>query len=532
MHMFCYQCQETGENKGCQFFGACGKSDETANLQDLLIHTLKGIALCAVPLLEEGEIPRDEALFVANGLFSTVTNTNFDADRFLAMIRQAVGFRDALRAKKPDGAPPAGGEDMVGWAPGSDADIRRKSLDVGVRDLKDPDIRSLRELSIYGMKGAAAYAAHAAMLGKEDGAFWRSMLQLLAKLAVERDEGALQALAVETGRLMVDAMAILDEANVAAYGEPSPVPIPLGVRDRPGILITGHDLKDLEELLEQTAGTGVDVYTHCEMWEAHAYPAFRKYPHLAGNYGNAWWMQDIEFAKFNGPILVTSNCITPVPDAYRDRIFTTGPAGYPGVPHVPDAKPGQPKDFSALVARARECPPPVELEKGSVVGGFSHHFVAKNIDTVLEAIRTGAIKRFVVMGGCDGRDQRRARFTDSALALPPESVVLSAGCAKFRFIKHRRGTTGGLPLVLDAGQCNDCYSLVRIALALKDALGVADVNDLPLDFDLAWYDQKAVGVVLALAALGFRNIRMGPSLPAFLLTAAGRRFMEKYDIHG
>ncbi|MBP7865313.1 MAG: hydroxylamine reductase [Acidobacteria bacterium] len=531
MHMFCYQCQETGENKGCLYFGACGKTDETANLQDLLIYLLKGIALCARPAMAAGEVPRAEAVFASRSLFSTVTNTNFDSERFQAMIREGLALRDSLRERFTVDVP-AGLEDLVTWQADGTAQLLRKSTAIDIRDTKDPDIRSLAELSTYGLKGAAAYAIHAAALGREDDGLWCDLLRILARLAEEKNEEALQEIALDTGRYMTRAMAVLDEANAAAYGEPGAVPIPLGVRGRPGILITGHDLKDLEELLEQTEGTGVDVYTHCEMWEAHAYPAFRKHAHLAGNYGNAWWMQDIEFEAFNGPILVTSNCITPVPDAYRHRIFTTGPAGYPGVVHIPEAPEGQPKDFSAIVALAKTCPPPKALEQGTVTGGFSHRFVAKHLDTVLGAIRSGAIRKFVVMGGCDGRDQRRKRFTDAALAMPDDTIILTAGCAKFRFIKQVRKEVAGLPQVLDAGQCNDCYSLVRIALALKDALGIADVNDLPIDFDLAWYDQKAVGIVLALAALGFRNVRMGPSLPAYLLTDAGKRFREKYGISG
>ena len=529
MHMFCYQCQETGDERGCSFLGACGKDDETANLQDLLIHTLKGVALAAEPSLASGHVERDAAGVLARGLFATVTNTNFDAQRFYGMIREAVAVRDRPRGRHAASLP-AATTDALTWRGDTPEEMRARSLRIDIRDTVDPDLRSMRELVVYGLKGIGAYLAHAAVLGHHDDAVNDFLVRALAALTRETSEAVLDDLALETGRQMVAAMAVLDEANAATYGDPEAGPVRLGTRDRPGILVTGHDLKDLEELLEQTAGTGVDVYTHCEMWAAHSYPRLRAHEHLVGHYGNAWWLQDDEFEVFGGPVLVTSNCIVPVRESYRRRIFTTGVAGFPGVAHVADAEPGRPKDFSALVALARTCPPPRELERGEIVAGFSHRYVAKHLDAVLGAVKGGAIRRFVVMGGCDGRDGRRDYFTRAARALPKDSVILTAGCAKFRYVKEDLGTAGGLPRVLDAGQCNDCYSLVRIALALKDALRVADVNDLPVDFDLAWYDQKAVGVVLALVALGFRGVRMGPTLPAFLLTAAGRRFLERHDV--
>lgn len=531
MHMFCYQCQETSMERGCTYFGACGKSDETANLQDLLIHLLRGIAFWAE---SQGEAEKREAgLFISRALFMTVTNTNFDPDRFVAAIREGLALRDRLRAGRPApeaSAPEASAPDAAVWEPEDEDAIRRKSLSVDIRSIKDPDLRSLQELSVYGLKGAGAYAVHAAALGFYDDAVFDFMIRTLAAMNFPRTESELEAEAVETGRIMIAAMALLDRANVAAYGTPEIVRVPLGVRKNPGILVTGHDLKDLEELLEQTEGTGVDVYTHSEMWAAHQYPRLRKFGHLAGNYGNAWWMQDLEFASFRGPILVTTNCIIPLAPAYKDRIFTTGVAGYPGVPHIGEPAGAGPKDFSRLIAMARACPPPDPIEEGEVTAGFSHHAVAPLVDKIVGAVRAGKIRKFVVMGGCDGRDQRRVYYSRLAHALPGDTIILSAGCAKYRFIKMDLGTIDGIPRVLDAGQCNDCYSLVRIALALQEATGAAHINDLPLALDIAWYDQKAVGVILALAALGVRGIRIGPTLPAFLQTESGKRFMAKYDI--
>ncbi|MBN2337050.1 MAG: hydroxylamine reductase [Acidobacteria bacterium] len=526
MHMFCYQCQETSMERGCTYFGACGKSDETANLQDLLIHLLRGVAFWA-ERAGEGE-KREAGLFISESLFMTVTNTNFDPDRFVSRIREGLALRDRLRAAGPD--PDAEVPDPAVWEPEDEDAIRRKSLSVDIRSIKDPDLRSLQELSVYGLKGAGAYAFHAAALGFHDDALLDSMIRSLAAMNIPRTESELEAAAVETGRIMIAAMALLDRAHAAVYGTPEIVRVPLGVRRSPGILITGHDLRDLEELLEQTEGTGVDVYTHSEMWAAHQYPRLRAFGHLAGNYGNAWWMQDLEFASFQGPILVTTNCIVPVAPAYKDRIFTTGVAGYPGVPHIGAPAGEGPKDFSRLIELARNCPPPDPIDEGEVTAGFSHHAAAPLLDKIVGAVRAGRIRKFVVMGGCDGRDPRRVYYTRLARALPPDTVILSAGCAKYRFIKLDLGAIDGIPRVLDAGQCNDCYSLVRIALALQEATGAGDINDLPLALDIAWYDQKAVGIILALAALGVRGIRIGPTLPAFLQTESGKRFMAKYDI--
>ncbi len=529
MHMFCYQCQETGMERGCLYFGACGKTEETANLQDLLLHVVRGIAFWAEDGLSEGKVDREVGLFICKALFSTVTNTNFDAARFVTMIREGIELRNRVRGihnRMPADLIP----DSAAWESDDAEAIQRKSLSIDIRSQKDTDLRSMQELTIYGLKGAGAFALHAAALGFHDDSIFEFMIRAFAAMNREQSEAQLEDAAIGAGKVMIAAMALLDEANVHTYGVPEITQIPIGVGSRPGILVTGHDLKDLEELLEQSKEKGIDIYTHSEMWAAHQYPFFKKYKHLAGNYGNAWWMQDAEFASFNGPILVTSNCIIPVASAYKDRIYTTGVAGYPGIPHIEEAKAGSPKDFSALIEIAQKCAPPEALDKGEITGGFSHYVVVPLANTILDAVRAGKIKKFVVMGGCDGRDQRRVYFSDLAQALPKDTIILSAGCAKYRFIKMPLGSIDGIPRVLDAGQCNDCYSLVRIALALQEATGAASINDLPIALDIAWYDQKAVGVILALAALGVKGIRIGPSLPAFLQTDAGRRFMNKYDI--
>lgn len=531
MHMFCYQCQETGMERGCLYFGACGKSEETANYQDLLIHLLRGIAFCAGPGSPDRPADRETGQFICRALYATVTNTNFDPDRFVELIRQALDLRNRLREANRSRLPATLPDEAV-WEAREEAALRQKSLSTDIRNLANPDLRSLRELAVYAMKGIGAYTVHAARTGFHHDAIYHFLHRSLAAMTGPQSEDELEELALETGRMMIAAMDLLDRAHLAAYGKPEITRIPLGTRKRPGILISGHELADLEELLLQTAGTGIDVYTHSEMWAAHQYPRFKEFPHLAGNYGNAWWMQDLEFASFNGPVLVTSNCIIPVAPAYRNRIFTTGTAGYPGLPHIPEAAPGRAKDFSPLITLAAVCPPPEPLdpEDAAVTAGFSHHAVVPLLPRVLDAIRAGKIKKFVVMGGCDGRDPRRDYYSRIARGLPPDAVILSAGCAKFRFIKMNSGTIEGLPRVLDAGQCNDCYSLVRIALALKEATGAASLDELPLALDIAWYDQKAVGVILALASLGVHGIRIGPTLPAFLQTEAGRRFMAKYDI--
>ncbi|MDD4818305.1 MAG: hydroxylamine reductase [Victivallaceae bacterium] len=495
MSMFCFQCQETCRNSGCTVQGMCGKKAETANLQDELIQALKMVVLTRKPSAELG-------LFVVQSLFMTITNANFDDAKLTARVAAAKRLLNGGRITAP----------------------------LGVQSSENPDVRSLRELLTYGLKGVAAYADHAAVLGRTDQAIYDFIFRALAAAATETDAAKLTALVLECGQTAVSAMALLDAANTGRFGNPETTEVKTGVGDRPGILISGHDLLDLKELLDQTADAGVDVYTHSEMLAANSYPAFKKYPHLHGNYGGAWHRQNVEFAAFNGPILMTTNCITPVQDSYRNRIFTTGMAGYPGVPHIADRKPGGVKDFSAIIALAKRCPPPTELENGRLIGGFAHNQVLALADKVVDAVRSGAIRRFVVMAGCDGRHKSREYYTEVAKKLPKDTVILTAGCAKYRYNKLELGKIGGIPRLLDAGQCNDSYSLTLIALKLKDAFGLDDVNKLPLSFDIAWYEQKAVAVLLALLALGFKNIRLGPTLPAFLSPGVAGVLVETFGI--
>ncbi|MBN1335486.1 MAG: hydroxylamine reductase [Deltaproteobacteria bacterium] len=524
--MFCYQCQETLRNTGCTVRGVCGKPDSTSALMDLLIDTLKGVAVLEEQAAARRGIDRKTGLFLMQSLFMTITNANFDEARLVAQIEEALIIQRRLRDELQDGGPwPA----CATWQGGPDA-FAARAAEVGVLAEADEDLRSLQQTVIYGLKGIGAYADHAALLGYEDDAVYGHMVKALAQLTRPLSLDALLALVLETGRSAVEAMALLDRANSEVYGAEEITRVAIGVRGNPGILVSGHDLRDLEDLLEETAGTGVDVYTHGEMLPAHYRPFFKKYPHLAGNYGGAWWKQDKEFASFNGPILMTTNCIIPVRDAYRDRIFTTGTTGYPGVPHIPDRQPGGRKDFSAIVTLARTLPPPAEIEQGEIVGGFGHPQVLALADRVVEAVRSGAIRRFVVMAGCDGRMKDRAYFTEVAQALPPDTIILTAGCAKYRYNKLALGEINGIPRVLDAGQCNDSYSLAVIALKLKEAFALEDVNDLPISFDIAWYEQKAVAVLLALLYLGFRNIRLGPTLPGFLSPAVARVLGETYGL--
>ena len=497
MGMFCYQCQETAKNSGCTLMGVCGKKAETANRMDELIRELKRVSLTREPNRELG-------LFIAQSLFLTITNANFDDERIQRQINRAKEF---IGANPPE-------------------------LPAGVLACENEDVRSLRELLTYGLKGIAAYTDHAAMLGKENDEIYAFLFKGLAGAAKETDPDTLTALVLECGEIAVKAMELLDRANTETYGHPQMTKVRTGVGKRPGILISGHDLRDLQELLEQSADAGIDIYTHSEMLPAHSYPAFRKYPHLYGNYGGAWHRQNQEFASFRGPILMTTNCITPVQESYRDRIFTTGMAGYPGVPHIPDRVNGKPKDFSAIIELARRCPPPEPLEDGELIGGFARNQVLSLADAIVKAVKSGAIRRFVVMAGCDGRQKSREYFTEVAQTLPPDTVILTAGCAKYRYNKLALGEIGGIPRVLDAGQCNDSYSLAVIALKLKEAFGLKDVNELPLSFDIAWYEQKAVAVLLALLALGFKGIRLGPTLPAFLSPGVAKVLTEKFGIRG
>ncbi|HOD27653.1 MAG TPA: hydroxylamine reductase [Syntrophales bacterium] len=527
--MFCFQCQETVKNEGCGVRGVCGKTEETANLQDLLIHVLKGIALYAEKAGQKGLLDRRYGRFVTEALFATITNVNFDNDRITALIREALAVRDALKESCRADAQDVR-HDAAVWFSDDAGEFAKKAAEVGILSMDDADVRSLSMLLIYGLKGISAYAEHAAVLGFEDETIDRFLMEALASTTRDLSVEDRVALVMRAGECAVRVMALLDKANTTTYGNPEMSRVRIGVRGNPGILISGHDLKDLEELLKQTEGTGVDVYTHGEMLPANSYPAFKTYAHFAGNYGNAWWRQAEEFASFNGPILMTTNCLIPVKEAYQNRIFTTGVVGYPGLKHISDRPRGGRKDFSEIIALAKTCAPPTEIETGELVTGFGHHQVLALADRVVDAVKSGAIKRFIVMAGCDGRHKTRGYYTDVARALPPDTVILTAGCAKYRYNKLALGDIGGIPRVLDAGQCNDCYSLAVIALKLKEAFGLNDINELPISFDIAWYEQKAVAVLLALLHLGVKGIRLGPTLPAFVSPNVLKVLVENFNI--
>ena len=531
MGMFCYQCQETAACKGCSIKGVCGKQPETANLQDLLIFVLKGIGELGELAATKGMINNEIGEFVCNSLFMTITNANFDDDRFYAQIDRAIEVRDSLKSKlAAAGLNVAGLSEATTWKPASKADYLAKAEKVGVLATENEDVRSLRELLIYGLKGVAAYAEHAAVLKHHDENINKFLVKALASTTKNLSVDEMVGLVMECGQIAVTTMALLDKANTSTYGNPEITKVKIGVGKRPGILVSGHDLRDFHDLLEQSKDAGVDIYTHSEMLPANYYPTFKKYSHFHGNYGNAWWKQDTEFASFNGPILMTTNCIVPVKDSYKDRIYTTGNAGYPGVKHIADRVGDGKKDFSAIIAQAKTCQPPTEIETGEIVGGFAHNQVLALADKVVDAVKSGAIKRFVVMAGCDGRQRNRQYFTDVAQGLPEGTVILTAGCAKYRYNKLQLGDIGGIPRVLDAGQCNDSYSLAVIALKLKEVFGLKDINELPLSFDIAWYEQKAVAVLLALLFLGVKKIRLGPTLPAFLSPTVAKVLVEKFDI--
>lgn len=527
MSMFCFQCQETVKNHGCEVKGVCGKEASTATLQDLLIFNLKGIAYLSEANMKNGEDISLPAKFIIDSLFATITNANFDNGRFNKLIDEAVAIKKGLLSSASGPLPEA-----AIWINEEKANLTAKGSTVGVLSTENEDVRSLRELLIYGLKGVAAYNHHASVLGYSDSDVYRFIIEGMASTLKDLTVNEMVALVLKCGDTAVRAMALLDKANTETYGNPEITKVNIGVRANPGILISGHDLRDMEELLRQTEGTGVDVYTHSEMLPANYYPAFKKYSHFAGNYGNAWWKQNEEFEKFNGAIVMTTNCIIPVKDSYKDRIFTTGMAGYPGVKHIPDRKEGKAKDFSEVINIAKKCPSPVEIEKGEIVGGFAHEQVFALADKVVEAVKSGAIKRFVVMAGCDGRMKSREYFSDVAQGLPEGTVILTAGCAKYRYNKLNLGDIGGIPRVLDAGQCNDSYSLALIALKLKEVFGLSDINDLPISFDIAWYEQKAVAVLLALLALGFKGMRLGPTLPAFLSPDIAKVLIENFNIKG
>ncbi len=533
MSMFCYQCQETSKNQACTVKGVCGKTAETANMQDLLIHALRGVALWHQQAKKIGLDQTTEAgRLVVEALFKTITNANFDRQSIVRTIERALALRDQIKAKVIEKKGPGildGMHDAATWSKNS-ASMDEKAASVGILNTENEDVRSLRELLVYGMKGIAAYAHHAMVLGKENKAIYEFLLEGLASTTQDLSQEEMIGLVLKAGKVAVTTMATLDAANTEAYGNPEITRVKTGVGANPGILVSGHDLKDLKELLDQTQGTGIDIYTHSEMLPAHYYPALKKYPHLVGNYGDAWHAQKAQFKAFNGPIVMTTNCIVPVDDAYRDRIFTTGVAGYPGVAHIPDRSDGKQKDFSAVIAKAKSCPPPTELEQGTITGGFAHNQVLALADKVVDAVKSGAIKRFIVMAGCDGRQKGRAYFTEVAQALPKDTVILTAGCAKYRYNKLDLGEIGGIPRILDAGQCNDCYSLAVIALKLKEVFGLKDINELPLSFDIGWYEQKAVAVLLALLHLGVKGIRLGPTLPAFLSPNVAKVLVENFNI--
>ncbi|MBW1955557.1 MAG: hydroxylamine reductase [Deltaproteobacteria bacterium] len=528
--MFCFQCQETAKNIGCTVKGVCGKPEETANLQDLLIYVLKGIAVYSEKAKDLGIDCRENGLFVAQALFTTITNANWDNDRFIELIKEALSRRDAIKnklGKDFDDLHPS-----ATWYSDDVAEFHEKAKSVGVLATENEDVRSLRELLIIGLKGVAAYADHAALLGFEKDEIYDFIIEALASTTKDLTVDEMVGLVMKAGEIAVTTMALLDEANTSAYGNPEITEVNIGVGTNPGILISGHDLKDMEELLKQTEGTGVDVYTHGEMLPAHYYPAFKKYDHFVGNYGGSWWHQNKEFESFNGPILMTTNCIIPIKknNTYQNRIFTTGMTGYPDVTHIPDRSDGGSKDFSQIIELAKTCPSPEEIETGKIVGGFAHHQILALADKVVEAVKSGAIKRFVVMAGCDGRQKSRVYYTEVAKALPQDTVILTAGCAKYRYNKLDLGNIGGIPRILDAGQCNDSYSLAVVALKLKEVFKLDDINELPISYDIGWYEQKAVAVLLALLFLGVKGIRLGPTLPAFLSPNVAKVLVEKFDI--
>ena len=539
--MFCYQCQETMKNSGCTRRGMCGKSAEVSRLQDLLIYLLKGISFWGTRGRNMGVTDDETDLFVAKALFSTITNANFDSDRYVAFIQEAIDRRDDLRKRAQTRCNElhnsncnGSGPDWAGWHPNNYEveTLLDKGRTVGVMDdlNLNEDIRSMREVIIYGLKGMAAYVDHAYLVGGRDESVLAFMQEALEATTNDTlGQAEMLALIQKTGEFGIKAMALLDSLNTERYGNPEPTNVFLGVRPGKGILVSGHDLVDLEELLQQTEGTGINIYTHGEMLPTNAYPELKKYKHLVGNYGGSWWRQADEFDSFGGPILMTTNCIIPVRDGYRDRIFTTGMTGYPGVPHIADRPDGGHKDFSAVIERARTCEEPKELETGTIPIGYAHHTVLSVADKVIEAVKSGAISRFVVMGGCDGRHKERQYFTDVALALPKDAIILTAGCAKYRYNKLGLGEIGGIPRVLDAGQCNDSYSLVVIAQALAGAFNCS-INELPLSFDIAWYEQKAVIVFLALLALGVKKIRLGPTLPAFLSPNVAKVIVDAFEL--
>ena len=532
-NMFCFQCQETAKNQGCTVRGVCGKPEETADLQDLLIYICKGISVYGEKLKAHGIVDKTAGHFICKALFITVTNVAWDDAVIIDRIKEGLKVREAIKRKVGNtisGTLP----DCAIWQSDSKEEIlaKAKADEVRITATENEDVRSLRELLVIGCKGIAAYAEHAAILGYENDDIYGFLMEALASTTRSLSTDDMVSLVMKAGETAVNAMALLDKANTETYGHPEITEVNIGVKNNPGILISGHDLKDMEELLKQTEGTGVDVYTHGEMLPANYYPAFKKYAHFAGNYGGSWWHQNEEFESFNGPVILTTNCLIPLKkdNTYLERLFTTGVVNYPGAKHIADRPEGGTKDFSLVVNLAKNCQPPKEIESGKIVGGFARNQVLALADKVIDAVKSGAIKRFVVMAGCDGRQKTRNYYTELAENLPRDTVILTAGCAKYRYNKLNLGDIGGIPRILDAGQCNDSYSLAVIALKLKEAFGLKDINELPVSYDIAWYEQKAVAVLLALLYLGVKGIRLGPTLPAFLSPNVAKVLVENFNI--
>ncbi len=533
--MFCHQCQEAAKGVGCTVSGVCGKTDDVSNLQDLVVYLLKGLSAYNMEAKKLGLSTNNIDKYVTESLFATITNANFDKDAFVNRVKTIISLREEIKAQVVK----AGGNvdnilhDSALWSADTLEAFEAKAAEVGFLAIENEDIRSLHSLITFGLKGLAAYVEHAFNLGYEEDELYSFMQQALVDLTNENataDE--LVALTLKSGELGVKAMALLDKANTSTYGHPEITKVNIGVRNNPAILISGHDLKDMEELLKQTEGTGVDVYTHSEMLPANYYPAFKKYEHFVGNYGNAWWKQDKEFESFNGPILMTTNCLVPPKASYKDKVYTTGAVGFAGLKHIADRENGMTKDFSEVIAHAKKCPPPTEIERGEIVGGFAHNTILSVADKVVKGVKSGAIKRFFVMAGCDGRMKSRDYYTDFASELPKDTIILTAGCAKYKYNKLDLGDIGGIPRVLDAGQCNDSYSLAVVALKLKEVFELNDINDLPISYNIAWYEQKAVIVLLALLHLGVKNIHLGPTLPAFLSPNVAKVLVENFGIGG
>ena len=532
MSMFCYQCQETAGCKGCTVKGVCGKTEDLAKLQDLLVYIVRGISAVSTKAREVGVIDKNVDNFVVESLFATITNANFDKNVFVSRAKEGLALREALKVKaKNAGADLANLPEAAMWTGETEEALNAKAGTVGVLATENEDVRSLRELITYGAKGLCAYLKHAKALNYDDDEIHGFMHKALAKTLEDLSVDELVALTLSMGEYGVKGMALLDKANTESYGNPEITKVNIGVRNNPAILISGHDLRDMEQLLEQTEGTGVDVYTHSEMLAANYYPAFKKYSHFVGNYGNAWWKQTTEFESFNGPILMTTNCLVPPKDSYKDRVYTTGVVGFEGLKHIDKNEKGE-KDFSEIIEHAKRCAAPTEIERGEIVGGFAHNQVIALADKVVEAVKTGAIKNFFVMAGCDGRAKSRNYYTEFAEKLPKDAVILTAGCAKYKYNKLNLGDINGIPRVLDAGQCNDSYSLVVIALKLAEAFGLDSINDLPLHYNIAWYEQKAVIVLLSLLHLGVKNIHLGPTLPAFLSPNVVKVLVDNFGIGG